>query len=92
MNQKNVTEKKIKHTEALLLSLFNFSANCMAHQKEEINEIRGFLQFSQNFEGFTQFGCRRIGESLPGVQNCSSEGDIRWWHKIGTCWYGAQLE
>jgi len=56
MNQKNVTENKIKHTEAPLLSLFNFSAKCMANQKEEINEIRGFIQPSQNFEGFTQFG------------------------------------
>ena len=56
--------------------LFNLSANYVVNQKEEINEIRDFIQLFQNFEGFAQFGYRRIGEIVPGAQICRSEGAL----------------
>lgn len=39
MNQKNVIEPKQNIQKAPFLPLFNFSANCMVNQKEEINEV-----------------------------------------------------
>lgn len=74
MNQKSVTEKKIKHTEAPLLLLFNFSESCMADQKEESNEIRGFIQLSRTLKDLHNLAREKLGRVFQELRTAALKG------------------